>query len=298
MEQEDYIFLDECPICNSKHIKNELDLNDYFLTKERFFISECKNCGFRFTNPQPLESLIAKYYDSSEYISHNSSKKGLINAIYRFVRKLSIRGKYNVVKSRCECGAILDYGCGEGEFLKYCNSKGWTCEGIELNQKARDIAISNEVNAKSPDMLKSLPDNNFDIITLWHVLEHIYDLKEFVHQAKRILKHDGVLIVALPNFNSYDARYYSKYWAAYDVPRHLWHFNGSNIETLMLDCDFKMIQKVGMKFDSFYISMLSEKYKYRTNLLSSFVIGLISNIKAKKEGYGYSSQIYVFKNKS
>lgn len=295
MEQKDYIFVNECPICNSKHIKAELELNDYFLSKEKFFINECKSCGFRFTNPQPLESEIEKYYNSNEYISHNSSNGGLMSYLYRCIRGVSMKRKYRVIRSRYEKGSILDYGCGEGEFLKYCQSHGWKCEGIELNSKARKIASNSGIDVNTPELFFSLPENKFDVITMWHVMEHIYDLKGFITQAKIVLKPDGMLVIAAPNFNSYDAKYYKKYWAAYDVPRHLWHFSSQNIEALMLDNGFKMVQKMGMRFDSFYISILSEKYKNRTNLLNSFIVGLLSNIKAKKQEFGYSSQIYLFK---
>lgn len=295
MEQKEYKFIDICPICGSKHSKTELELNDYFLTKEKFFINECKNCGFRYTNPQPFESQMGRYYDSKEYISHNSAKKSLVGFLYRFVRSFSIKGKYKVIKKRIHSGRILDYGCGEGEFLNYCKKQGWNCVGVEINENARKIALEKGLKVETPERFYSFEEEQFDVITLWHVLEHVYDLNKFIEQAKKSLKRDGFAVIALPNFNSYDAQYYKKYWAAYDVPRHLWHFSQQNIETFMLDHGFKMVEKIGMKYDSFYVSILSEKYKNKTNLINSFLVGLTSNMKAEKASVGYSSQIYVFK---
>jgi predicted SAM-dependent methyltransferase len=129
---------------------------------------------------------------------------------------------------------------------------------------------------------------------MWHVLEHVYHLKRDIAELVRILKPDGSLIIAVPNMSSKDAKQYKEFWAAYDVPRHLYHFQKETIVNLMSQFNLSCKEILPMKFDSYYVSMLSEKYK-NGKLVSGVLNGLKSNLDAKSGGF--SSQIYVFRKK-
>lgn len=284
-----------CAVCNAEEFKTFLELKDHMITKEGFTIVECKNCGFHFTNPIPEEEVIGQYYKSDEYISHSSSKKGVINFLYNVVRNHTLKQKVKWVKKAVDGRRLLDIGSGTGHFLKAANDRGFKGYGLEPDVDARNFAHKeHHVRSCSQEELYSLETRSVDVITMWHVLEHVYHLNKDLGEMHRILDSGGKLFIAVPNMGSYDAKYYGKYWAAYDVPRHLYHFEKKDIENLLLNKGFELEQVLPMRFDSYYVSMLSEKYKKRFSLFG-FVIGFISNRKAKK--HGYSSQVYVFHKK-
>ena len=286
----------KCPLCNSENNHQFLKLKDYFLTQEEFEIIECENCKLLFTTPCPTPDKIGSYYKSEDYLSHNDEKKGLFAKIYNSVKKINIKNKFKIAISRQPSAvSLLDIGCGVGDFLLYAKEKGCDITGIEPNNDARKIA-EKKLNCKilSPEELQNIPDNAFDVVTMWHVLEHVADLKTEIHHLQRILRKDGRLIVALPNHKSYDAEYYKEKWAAYDVPRHLNHFSQTSIRNIFKETKLQLIDTKLLKWDSFYISMLSEQYMNKKN---SFIKGLLtgwkSNIKAKKSGE-WSSLVYIF----
>lgn len=287
--------LKSCPACNSPSLKIFINAEDYFLSKEEFTIAECGECGLRFTNPRPgmIESI--KYYDSADYISHDTSRKSLLTLFYTFARDYMLRKKFSTVNQYSKGKRILDIGSGTGNFLHYCKKQRLDTFGVELNQKAREAAIKNfglDIRESISDYVPG--DNGFDCITMWHVLEHIHDLKSTIELIKALLNPGGVLIIALPNCNSWDAIHYNKYWAAYDLPRHLYHFNEVSFKNLASCHQLKIVKIFPQIFDSFYISLLSEKYRTgRNNFLTSFINGVVSNWKARSEGMGYSSQIYI-----
>ena len=290
----------ECPVCGSGNIENLLQLDDYFLTKESFNIWKCQECGFKFTNPVPRETDLQKYYESDEYISHSNTSKGLINKIYQLVRNHSIKKKVGVAISNLNRGEALDIGCGTGDFLNEMLKNGWKVKGIEPNEIARSNAISNfGLDVYEESTLFDFDENSFDVITMWHVLEHVYNLDKNLTQIKRILRKDGRLVIALPNSDSLDAKIYKKSWAAYDVPRHLYHFNISSFSKLMDKYGFEMVKVKPMVFDSFYISMLSEKYKHgKINYINAFFNGLKTDLYGLKNKKYYSSLIYILKPKN
>lgn len=286
----------KCPWCNSENNHQFLKLKDYFLTQEEFEIIECENCKLLFTTPFPTPDKIGSYYKSEDYLSHNDEKKGLFAKIYNSVKKINIKNKFKIAISRqLSAVSLLDIGCGVGDFLLYAKEKGCDITGIEPNDDARKIA-EKKLNCKilSPEELQNIPDNSFDVVTMWHVLEHVADLKTEIHHLQRILRKDGRLIVALPNHKSYDAEYYKDKWAAYDVPRHLNHFSQTSIRNIFKETKLQLIDTKPLKWDSFYISMLSEQYMNKKN---SFIKGLLtgwkSNRKAKKSGE-WSSLVYIF----
>ncbi len=289
------ITINSCPVCANTSFEKHLNVTDHMITKERFNIVRCASCGFHFTNPRPANSDIAKYYKSEAYVSHSSSKKGVINYFYNLVRTKTLRQKLAWVKDVTAGNELLDIGCGTGHFLRVAKSKGFHGIGLEPDEDARNYAQEqNKVKSCPIQELYSLREDTFDVVTMWHVLEHVYNLNDDIQQIKRLLKNNGYLFVAVPNMNSYDARYYGEYWAAYDVPRHLYHFQKLDIERLFLNHGFELKKVIPMKYDSFYVSMLSEKYK-GGNLLRAVFIGLLSNLKAKK--HGFSSQVYVLRPK-
>ena len=291
MEQEkENILL--CGICEGSAIKKHLVGQDHNSTEEFFNIAECKNCGYRFTSPRPKEKFIGKYYQSKNYISHNSTKKGLINKIYHIVRKYQFYNKSQLIKkySRTSGKKILDIGCGTGDFLKYMQNKKWEIDGIEKNEGARKIAIKKNNIRINSDLLSLKEKDKYDVVTMWHVLEHIYYPQSYIKKIYKILKKDGVIIIAVPNCNSYDAKKYKENWVAYDLPIHVSHFRKKDIYNIANKNNLKLKHVEPMFFDAYYISMLSSKKKGE-NIIKGIWNGFMSNIKAKKEKE-YSSLMY------
>jgi 2-polyprenyl-3-methyl-5-hydroxy-6-metoxy-1,4-benzoquinol methylase len=286
-----------CPLCGNINTSIAFPVKDHSITKEDFILQKCISCNFLFTTPTPDLASIGRYYASEDYISHTDSKKGIIEQLYQLVRKRTLAGKRKLINSfiKKQNGNILDYGCGTGAFLNEMKINGWNTYGIEPDDGAR--AKAEQLMGCSlgiPNDLSTLPDAAYDVVTMWHVLEHVHDVNGTIQELKRVIKENGKLVVAVPNHEAYDAKFYGSFWAAYDVPRHLHHFTPYTIKTLMEKHGLKLIAKKGMWFDSFYVSMLSEKYKSgKINYLKAFFIGLISNLFAFSKVEKCSSLIYV-----
>lgn len=292
MEQ---IRLIHCPLCNNADLQPFLNVQDHTVSGEYFKLEQCVSCGFVLTNPQPSPDKLGDYYKSSEYISHSGSKKGLINQLYHIVRKRAIRSKYSLIKKYTELNSLIDYGCGQGDFLKFCVQNNVNALGYEPDESTRNYAREfNKIPVQSISEYNSAK-HSVDAITMWHVLEHIPDIKEILRKHHSNLKVNGILVIAVPNRNSFDALHYKSNWAAYDVPRHLWHFTKNDISALAQQTGFQLIEDHPMIYDSFYVSMLSEKYK-KGKLIAGITIGLISNIKSNlNPSLGHSSRIYILK---
>lgn len=286
-----------CPICKQSSFSNYLTVKDYTVSQETFEIVNCNTCGFKFTNPRPEIDKIGAYYKAESYISHTNTSKGLIAKIYHSVRKYTLKGKLELVnKLYSRKGKLLDVGCGTGMFLNVCKENGWKVFGIEPDDDARAIAEQINQSTIKTDVLNSFQDEQFNIISLWHVLEHVHQLNETIDWLYERLAVDGSLIIAVPNHESEDAAIYANKWAAYDVPRHLYHFSQKTIKQLFEQHNFRLEETLPMKFDSFYVSMLSTKYQTgKINYFKAFVDGLKSNIKAESNQQNYSSLIYIFK---
>ena len=287
-----------CPVCSSAEINSTLDCFDYFKTNKLFPIWKCAACGIGFTQDCPEEGKLEYYYESDNYISHGNSSGGIVNSIYKIARNFALNRKRNVVKresGRID-GSLLDIGGGTGHFAAKMKEAGWNVKSVEINEKARQFSISHfGLEAFPPSEISHLHDSEFDCITLWHVLEHLSDLNKYITDIQRLLKPDGVCIIAVPNINSYDAKYYKKYWAAYDVPRHLWHFSPNTLSFLFENKGFKLRNIRLLPIDVFYISILSEKYK--KNPLAFFTgifKGLFFATRTLFNKKGGSSLIYVF----
>lgn len=270
-----------------------LNCIDYTVSMESYEVMYNKEYDLLITSPVPND--LSKYYKSESYISHTDSTKSLVDKLYQVVKKYTLKKKLKLINSfKTETKTILDIGAGTGDFLKICKENNWEVTGIEPSEKARKFAEEKNINLYND--ISKIENKKFDVITLWHVLEHIPNLFEYIQNLKKLLKENGTLIIAVPNFKSYDAKYYKEFWAAYDVPRHLYHFSQNSIDKIFNNINMKVVKKLPMKFDSFYVSLLSEKYKTgKSNLFKAFYIGLLSNLKAKKSTE-YSSLIYIIKN--
>lgn len=283
-----------CELCGNKNCTKVLECRDYMVSEEIFDLFYCGACGVVFTHPIPLQETIGRYYQSEEYISHTDTRRGLIATLYHMVRKRSLRNKRKIVEGlSTEKGDLLDYGCGTGAFLRECFANDWSVFGVEPDQGARSIVGSGIEVAPS---LREVGPRTFDVITLWHVLEHVHNPIEVLEQFNSLLKPGGHLVIAVPNWKSLDAKLYGGAWAAYDVPRHLWHFDRPSLIKTVESRRFKFLRTVPMVYDSFYVSMLSEKYLNSGvhGLFRAFWHGLRSNISALRSGE-YSSLIYLFR---
>lgn len=284
-----------CPVCEKTVFKPFIDAVDYTVSKAVFSIVTCQSCGFHFTNPVPTIDKIGDYYKSESYVSHSSTNKGLINKIYQRVRKYTLKQKVNLVKRVSNGNDLMDIGAGTGHFLNAASNAGINALGLEPDQDARNFARRNfDVAIHDISDLYKQPKASRDVITMWHVLEHVYNLKADINEIVNILRPNGKLIIAVPNMNSFDAKHYKEFWAAYDLPIHLYHFTPTDIEMLFEEFDMVVEEILPMKFDAYYVSMLSEKYK-GGNFIKAFWYGFISNLKAKRGTY--SSQIYILKKK-
>ena len=279
-------------ISNKKYF---LTVKDHSVSKEVFELYHDEALDMLITYPQPSLDVLGKYYESEDYISHTDNKRSLFEKAYHFVKGIALKNKLDLINSMQKSkGRILDIGAGTGDFLNVAKDNGWETIGIEPSDRAKGIAIK-----KGIDFVKAtidLENHSFDVITMWHVLEHVPDLDYQIKELKRLLKPSGTLIVAVPNYKSFDAQHYGNFWAAYDVPIHFWHFSKKAIKGLFQKEGMELEKILPMKFDSFYVSLLSEKYKTgKMNFVKAFFIGLKSNYKAKQT-LEYSSHIYVLKN--
>lgn len=292
-----YEVVKECPVCQNEKLENNMVCQDYSVSGESFMIVKCNNCLTKITSPRPVQNVIENYYASDNYISHTNKANNIINTLYKIVRKYTIKQKVSLINKFSKKGKILDIGCGTGEFLKACLKNGWEITAIEPNENAWENSVINTNNNFYKDVLSLKNKNTYDVITLWHVFEHLYNPNEIIKKLKSLIKDEGVIILAVPNYESYDAQHYKEFWAGYDVPRHLYHFSQSSIKTLIKQHNLKLKKILPMYFDSYYVSILSEQNKNgKSNLIHAFINGLKSNIKARKKK-NYSSLIYIIQSK-
>jgi ubiquinone/menaquinone biosynthesis C-methylase UbiE len=280
-------------VLNKKHF---LTVKDHSVSKEIFDLYYDEELDMLITSPQPELQNLGKYYESEDYISHTDNKRSLFEKAYHFVKNIALQNKLNLINSeQPKKGKLLDIGAGTGDFLLTAKNNGWETIGVEPSERAKNIAKQKGI--LFVEEISSLENNSLDVITMWHVLEHVPNLEVQIQELKRLLKPTGTLIVAVPNYKSFDANHYQTFWAAYDVPIHFWHFSKKSIQLLFERVDIKLEKILPMKFDSFYVSLLSEKYKTgKMNYIKAFFIGLKSNWRAKKTNE-FSSHIYVLKNK-
>ncbi len=297
------VFTDQatvCPTCGNNNWKDAGQAKDYSVTGEWFELKECTHCHLKITYPQPPADKIGRYYASSDYISHSDTRSGLTNQLYHRARAFMMRKKYNWVVQAIDkkSGKLLDIGAGTGHFAKYMQGQGWEVTALEPDVTARQVGLDKLGLSIEPlEALYNLEIKSFDVITLWHVLEHVSDIPGYMKQFRSLLKPGGVLMIAVPNHTSPDAKQYGVQWAAYDVPRHLWHFSPDSMKKLLTKFGFTLFQKIPMPLDAFYVSMLSEKYK-GSNLfgpVSALFSGMRTFLSGRRNADHSSSIIYVSK---
>jgi 2-polyprenyl-3-methyl-5-hydroxy-6-metoxy-1,4-benzoquinol methylase len=286
-----------CPVCKSSNLLHSLTAIDYTVSKEKFDILKCNECIHLFTQNVAPQNEIGKYYQSENYISHSDTQKGIINKLYHAVRKRTLTRKKNLLQKETgkQQGKILDIGCGTGAFLNTMKLAGWESAGLEPDDAARKKGAElYNINSRPSHEIFDLPHNNYDAITMWHVLEHVHQLQEYIAQLKNMLTINGRIFIAVPNYTSYDALHYGEFWAAYDVPRHLYHFSPASMKKLVEQHGLSIKKIKPMWFDSYYVSMLSEQYKNgKGSIVKAFFIGFVSNLKTFFNNEKCSSIIYV-----
>lgn len=290
----------ECPVCGGQSFTSARKPYYFRGKREDFNIDSCNKCGFWFTNPAPEGADLAAYYESDNYVSHTDGKGGLMDQVYGIVRKRAIKSKFNLVSNlNAPIKSLVDYGAGTGEFLKYAQAQNWDVKGFEPSDVARENASKKGLDLRDPQNREELENGSVGVFTLWHVLEHIPDLNETLQYFHSRLATGGFLVLALPNHESADSEYYKSDWAALDVPLHLWHFCKGDIQNLAEKHGYSFKQVHNMPFDSFYVSLLSEKNKSgKQRPVQAFWQGLRSNIKGGSPERNMSSLIYVLEKKA
>ena len=287
-----------CPICDSGNISHYLRCRDHFLTGEDFNLEKCSSCGFIFTQDHPDEENSGKYYESDKYASHNDNK-GISGILYNLSREIMLREKLRLIRkiTGLRTGRLLDIGSGSGHFLSVMKNSGWDTTGIEINEKARKRSVEKfGLKVLEPGLLNALEQESFDCITLWHVLEHFQDPFKYASEIKRLLRPGGICIAAMPNSSSCDALHFGPFWAAYDVPRHLWHFNSDTFIKFSAKAGLKITGIHSLPLDIFYISMLSEKYKAsKTHFISGILKGGLFSFRTLFNKYKSSSLVYLLR---
>ena len=286
-----------CPVCDSTHFQHVLSVKDFTVSEESFSIMECATCSLRFTQDVPAKSSMSAYYASEDYISHTDTSKGLINKMYKKVRQVTLKQKAAWVQtaSRKQNGRLLEIGSGTGAFASQMKDQGWNVTGLEPDERARQKALETYNIILHPvEELYTLAPATFDAIVLWHVLEHVHDLHDYMKKFRELLSPEGVLIIAVPNYTSTDAKIYKEYWAAYDVPRHLYHFSPVAMKKLVEKHHMIIKEYKPMWYDSFYISLLSSKYKKgETSWMPALYNGMRSNMDALTQVRNCSSITYI-----
>jgi len=288
-----------CPLCGSPDIKKHMEVKDYFLSGENFTLFQCSQCEFVFTQDHPGKDNISSYYKSEDYVSHSNTSEGMVNKLYHFFRGYMLGKKRKLIQrlTKKRTGNILDIGSGTGFFLNHMREHGWNVTGIEPSEEGRNFCRDQfALEIKDEKTLFSLPEDSFDVITLWHVLEHVQDIDEYMIKIRSILRGDGILLIALPNLNSTDAAIYKDKWAAYDVPRHLWHFSPVSFQKLTAKHQFQLQKIKSLPLDAGYVSLLSEKYRNNPiGFLTGGIIGVLSLVLGLVNVKKSSSIIYVLK---
>ncbi len=291
--------LTNCPLCKSGLFLNHAEIIDYSISGEKFLLCKCSSCNLIFTNPRPTQENIGPYYNSENYISHQDNPNNFVNRIYKTVRYFTLKKKVSWInRYATDKGNLLDVGCGTGYFLAEASKSGWKTVGVEPNETAREQAKLKNLNVLS-SIEEIDPNERYQVITLFHVLEHIHDLRKSTKKLIKLLDKGGRLLIAVPNYRSYDSKHYGKYWASLDVPRHLYHFTQESMQQLAKIFDLEIVSQEPMIFDSYYVAMLSEKYLQSKGIKAYFKalkIGLISNWKARSNN-NYSSILFILKKK-
>ena len=211
--------LDQCSNCGGR-VSPKLDVVSYEV-EEAFDILVCSACGLGQTSPQPDD--LDKYY-----ADYHGGRHGFTARFRAWSRARTLNSCVDQVANK----SVLDVGCGDGDFLFAAQGAGWSVAGTERGERLSEL-----------DSVKVLPDlfsikaefgeNSFDAVTCWHTLEHFNVPSETLAEIGKLLKPEGVLLIAVPNFGGWQSRLSGKHWLHLDVPRHLWHFTTSSLQGLL-----------------------------------------------------------------
>lgn len=295
------ITIHNCPLCGGSHLEPTTTCVDHYASGEMFKLHRCADCGFLLTQDFPSEAEIGRYYAVPEYISHSDTRRGIVNRLYHRVRNHMLKRKASLVEhsAHLSTGRLLDIGTGTGYFANAMQHRGWQVEAIEKSEQARAFAAEHfglEVNPT--EALWQYEAGSFDVITLWHVMEHLEQLNPTWERLNELLTERGVLVVAVPNCSSFDAEHYGAYWAAYDVPRHLWHFTPHTIQQFGSKHGFILAERHPMPFDAFYVSILTERnMRHSLPFVRGMAVGTLAWFSSLVKKERSSSMIYVFRKK-
>lgn len=284
-----------CPVCQANSFNSFLTAKDYTVSQQDFHLVKCTVCGFTITNPRPTLETIHSFYKSEKYISHTGGSGSFMDRLYRIARSYTLKWKQQLITSYAQEKTLLDYGCGTGSFLTHMKSKGWHVTGVEPSSDARAKASEHATVYENMEGA----DGMYSIITLWHVLEHIHDLNKILIELGKRLEASGTIFIAVPNYKSADTTHYQNHWAAYDVPRHLWHFDRQTMTKVLANAGLNVQKILPMKLDAYYVCLLSESYKDpKASTITKYFRALQqarnSNRAARNSGE-YSSLIYIAK---
>jgi 2-polyprenyl-3-methyl-5-hydroxy-6-metoxy-1,4-benzoquinol methylase len=288
--------LKHCPRCGSEFNGATLSVVDHSISKEVFELQDCLRCGFRATNPRPKQDEIGRYYESDKYISHTNAKGSLQDRLYQWVRKRALRKKHEIIREYQPSGRVLDIGCGTGQFLAYLMSRGYAVQGVEPSPTAREQAIADHGIQVVPSLDRISAQENLQVVTMWHVLEHVPDVGATFKKLFALLADRGLLVIAVPDRESWDAVHYGADWAAYDVPRHLSHFRRQDVRWFLQAHGFALIAVKPMWMDSYYIALLTEQYRGASlpvAFIKGALLGTWSNLISLISGRPTSSSMYL-----
>jgi len=292
--------MNTCIACGSSRFEILVNSQDFCVTQEAFDVSRCASCGFAYTVDAPSQDQIGRYYAHEDYVSHTDTNEGLFFRMYHKVRKYMLGRKKAYIENHAKVKRVFDIGAGTGYFVNHLRSRGIHAVGFEPDENARKQAKKNFDLDLADDLDVVIQEaDNFDAITLWHVLEHVHDLKGYFKKFNALLKDEGLLVIAVPNYTSFDAQFYGKYWAAYDLPKHLWHFSPQSLQLLSESENFQLIKTYAMPFDPFYIALLSEGHK-RSGFFGKFralFVGAWSFLSGSIKANNASSVVYIFRKK-
>ena len=287
-----------CPACDCPDYAAALTVRDRFetLPGQLFYIVRCRNCRLLYLNPRPDEASIAAYYAAAEYDPFISSteRSGFFDKAYRNARRLSVRRKAaRVVHDLARGAKTLDVGCATGEFMLELRRRGFLPSGVEPDAGAAKFAVERNRLTVWTGTIEDVPSSAgpFELITFWHVLEHVHRLKRTLAVAHALLSSDGRLAIAVPNPQSKDARAYGAKWVAWDTPRHLYHFEPPVMLKLLEDAGFSAKRAGAVAFDAFYHCLLSEP-----KLLSGYLRGGLRGFDSYLRGLAGadgSSELYL-----
>lgn len=244
-----------CFFCGSHDIGSSIASVERLSKKETFHIATCGACGMKRTIDAPALKDIGTYYAHESYVSHTGVRVWPL----RVLRTLRLWLRAHMISSFFQRkGSLLDIGCGVGDFAALIQKQGWNVLCIEPDESTRQKAQKQyKLDVRDVSALAHLPEATFDVITLWHVLEHMYDPLQTGATVKRLLNSEGVCIVAVPNAEAYSAEHYGCNWVAYDVPRHVSHFRSRDIHTWAERSGLEVIRQSSVPLDEFFCCLKS-----------------------------------------